>query len=211
MPRFHLVPRNEKFFELFAKNAEIVLATAHTLSDVLESRDVQRNVKKLKDLEHDADEVTHAIFHALDKSFLSPFDREDIARLASAIDDVVDWLEEAGLRLHVFELEPRTELARGFGRVLLDQAECIKSVVPLLSELKRAEEIRRFVVELHRLENEADDMMVEALRTLYEGVSEVPELVRAVKWGDVYTVLEEATDKCEHVGTAIESIVVKYG
>jgi predicted phosphate transport protein (TIGR00153 family) len=210
--RFRLIPRDEKFFELFSQNAETALAAARVLSELLESTtDLERKVRRLKDLEHAADEVTHAIFNALDRSFVAPFDREDIARLAAAIDDVVDWIEEAGLRLFVYKLDQPTELARRFGRVLRDQGECIQRVVPLLGDLKQAKQIRVEIVELHRLENEADDLMVEALATLYDEATDTPALVRAVKWGDVYTVLEEATDKAEHVGIAIESIVVKHG
>jgi predicted phosphate transport protein (TIGR00153 family) len=210
MARFGLIPREERFFELFAKNADNALAAARALNELFDDyTDVERKVRRLKDIEHTADEVTHEIFHALDRSFVAPFDREDIARLAGALDDVIDWIEEAGKRLHVYRIAEPTELARRFGRVLLEQGECIARAVPLIAQSKKSPELREQVVELHRLENEADDFMVEALKTLYDGVTEVPALVMAVKWGDIYTVLEEATDKCEHVGVAIESILVK--
>jgi uncharacterized protein len=210
MSRFRLIPREEKFFELFAQSARAVLAAARTLHELFEDyTDVERKVRRLKDIEHTGDEVTHAIFNALDKSFVAPFDREDIARLAGALDDVTDWIEEAGKRLYVYRIAEPTQLARRFGRVLLEQGECIERVIPLIDEPKQSGRVREQVVELHRLENEADDLMVEALSTLYDGVSDVPALVDAVKWRDIYTVLEEATDKCEHVGVAIESILVK--
>jgi uncharacterized protein len=210
MARFRLIPREEKFLELFVKSANNALAAAQTLHGLFEDyTDVERKVRRLKDIEHTGDEVTHAIFTALDKSFVAPFDREDIARLAGALDDVTDWIEEAGKRLFVYQIAQPSDLARRFGRVLLDQGRCIERAIPMLDEPKQSARIREQVVELHRLENEADDYMIQALSGLYDGVSDVPALIDAVKWRDIYTVLEEATDKCEHVGVAIESILVK--
>ncbi len=212
MSRFRLIPKDEKFVELLSQNAETVLDSARVLMEVLEGTDdLTRKVRRLKDLEHAGDEVTHAVYSALNRSFVTPFDRDDIARLVGALDDVIDWIEEGGLRIAIYRLTPTTELARRFGRVILDQAECVQRVVPLLADLDRAQEIHKQVVELHRLENEADDLMVEALGTLYDEVTDVPSMVLAAKWRDVYTVLEEATDKCEHVGVAIDSILVKQG
>lgn len=211
MSRFRLIPRQERFFELFAENARTAHAAARVLHELFEDyTDVERKVRRLKDLEHTGDETTHAIYTALDRSFVAPFDREDIARLAGALDDVIDWIEEAGRRFFVYKIPEPTALARRFGRVLLEQGQCIERVVPLLADLKQARELREQIVELHRLENEGDDLMIEALTTLYDDATDVPRLVVAVKWRDIYTVLEEATDRCEHVGIALESILVKH-
>jgi uncharacterized protein len=209
---FRLIPRDERFFEMLARSAEAVDRGAEALLELVEHyEDVERKVRRLKDIEHDGDEATHAIFDALNRSFITPFDRDDIARLASALDDVLDWTEEAARRLHAYKLRQPTELARRFARVIVDQSRIIRRAIPLLESLKNVEELQRLIVELHRLENEGDDLMTDALSSLYDDAIDVPSLVTAVKWGDIYVVLEQATDRGEHVGIALESIVVKHG
>lgn len=211
---FHLrlIPRQERFFDMLRRSADNVLAGTKLLLELLDEReDPARKVRALKDVEHAGDEITHEIFAALDRSFVTPLDRDDIARLASALDDVLDWTEDAARRMHAFGLHEPTSLARRFARVLHDQARSICQAVPLLDDRKKMSTLRTEVVEIHRLENEADALMLEALETLYEGLTDVPAVVRALKWGDVYEVLEEATDKAEHVGVALESILIKTG
>jgi predicted phosphate transport protein (TIGR00153 family) len=196
---------------MLARSAVNVAAGAEALLDLVEHyEDVERKVRRLKDIEHDGDEATHAIFDALNRSLVTPFDRDDIARLASALDDVLDWTEEAARRLLAYRLPEPTELSRRFARVIVDQSRTIQRAVPLLQSLRDVQELQRLIVELHRLENEGDDLMTEALGTLYDRATDVPSLVSAVKWGDIYVVLEEATDRGEHVGIALESIVVKH-
>lgn len=205
-----LIPRQERFFDMLRRSADNVSAGTKLLLELMDDRvEPERKVRKLKDVEHAGDEITHEIFAALDRSFVTPLDRDDIARLASALDDVLDWTEDAARRMHAFGLLEPTALARRFARVLHDQAQSICRAMPLLGDRKKMRSIRTEVVEIHRLENEADDMMLEALGTLYEGLADVPAVVRALKWADVYEVLEEATDRAEHVGIALESILMK--
>lgn len=209
---FRLIPRQERFFEMLRRSGENVSVGTKLLLELMDDRmEPERKVRKLKDIEHAGDEITHEIFAALDRSFITPLDRDDIARLASALDDVLDWTEEAARRMHAFGLLDPTALARRFARVLADQAQSICRALPLLEDPRKIRLIRTEVVEIHRLENEADDLMSEALETLYEGLTDVPAVVHALKWADVYEVLEEATDKAEHVGTALESILIKTG
>jgi hypothetical protein len=209
---FRLIPREERFFQMLERSAESVAAGAEALLDLVDHyEDIERKVRRLKDIEHDGDEATHAIFDALNRSFITPFDRDDIARLASALDDVLDWTEEAARRLLAYRLPQPTELARRFARVIVDQSRVIRRAIPLLDSLRDVKELQRLIVELHRLENEGDDLMAEALSSLYDGAVDVPSLISAVKWGDIYLVLEQATDRGEHVGNALESIVVKHG
>jgi uncharacterized protein len=207
-----LIPRQERFFEMLRRSADNVSAGTRLLMELMEDRlEPQRKARKLKDIEHVGDEITHEIFAALDRSFVTPLDRDDIARLATALDDVLDWTEDAARRMHAFDLLQPTALAQGFARVLNDQAQCICRAIPLLADPRHFRSIRPEVLEIHRLENEADDLMSEALRSLYVGITDIPGVVHALKWADVYEVLEEATDKAEHVGTALESILIKNG
>jgi uncharacterized protein Yka (UPF0111/DUF47 family) len=208
--RFHLLPRDERFFDLFNRAANNLLEGARVLYAILESgTEIDRKARHLKDIEHTGDEITHEIFAALNRTFITPLDREDISRLAAALDDVIDWVEETALRLSLFRINDITPLALKLGRVILDQAEQLAKALPLLEESANAEPLVRATREIHRLENEGDDLLAEALAGLYDGVKEVPELIRAIRWGDIYQTLETATDKAEQVAVVLQDIALK--
>ena len=173
--------------------------------------DADRKIRRLKDIEHTGDELTHAIFNTLNQSFVTPFDRDDIGNLTTALDDVLDEIEEAAKRLRIYRIPEPTRLSIGFARIILDQAQVIARLIPRLENLREQRAIRDDMVELHRLENEADDLMEEALSGLYTDVSDVPGLIAAAQWKDIYEVLEGATDRAERVGVVIESVLVKTG
>ena len=205
-----LLPRQEKFFELFRRSADNVRAGCQLLLDLVEKTPASPDgASKLKEIEHVGDEITHEIFAALDRSFVTPLDREDIAQLAGALDDVLDWAEDAARRMHAFRLFEPTPLARGFARLLSDQSHAIARAVSALDDPRQTKAIRAEVVEIHRLENQADDLMLQALQAKYEDVPNLPALVLSLKWSEVYDVMEQATDKAEQVGTALESILLK--
>jgi predicted phosphate transport protein (TIGR00153 family) len=211
MPPFHLLPRDERFFGMFGDSARNVAAGVRAVSELLSDyTDVERKVGCIKELEHVGDQMTHSIFDALNRAFVTPFDREDIARLAVALDDVLDQAEEAARRCHIYKIEQPTALARELCRVLVEQCRVIEQAVPLLDGLREEKTLRQHIVELHRLENEADDLLNRALANLYEGVVSVPELARAIQWSDIYNLLERATDRAEDVAVALEAIVVKH-
>jgi uncharacterized protein Yka (UPF0111/DUF47 family) len=145
----------------------------------------------------------------LHRTFVTPLDREDISHLASALDDVIDWIEEIARRIHMYRIDEPTPIARQFGKVIMEQCEQIARAVPLLEERKNADALERATQEIHRLENEGDDLLAEAITTLYDGVTEVPELIAAMRWNDLYQLLEDTTDKAEGVATALSNIALK--
>lgn len=212
MSRFQLIPREPRFFEMFRQSADNILKGAEGLYEVLSNyTDADRKIRRLKDIEHTGDELTHAIFNTLNQSFVTPFDRDDIGNLTTALDDVLDEIEEAAKRLRIYRIPEPTRLSIGFARIILDQAQVIARLIPRLENLREQRAIRDDMVELHRLENEADDLMEEALSGLYTDVSDVPGLIAAAQWKDIYEVLEGATDRAERVGVVIESVLVKTG
>lgn len=206
------LPRDEQFFTHFNDAAINALESAKLLTEVLEDGpDTERKVRRLRDLEHEGDNITHRIYQALNATFVTPLDREDIRNLASALDDFVDGLEEAGKRFWLYRMGMPTEPARLFGRVLIEQAELLESAVPCLEQAaKNVPTIQRSVLDLHRLENEADDILSQALADLYDGVTEVPELINSIRWGEIYALLEDATDSGENIGNILEGILGKY-
>jgi predicted phosphate transport protein (TIGR00153 family) len=168
-------------------------------------------VNHLRELEHRGDEISHRIFQALNSTFNTPLDREDIQHLTTGIDDFVDALEESGKRLWLYRLGAPTGPATLFSRILKEQGELVGRAVPLLERTaQNAQELRRYVLDLHRLENEADDALNSALAALYDGATDIPALIGALRWGELYQMLEDATDRAEDIADTLEGMLIKY-
>jgi predicted phosphate transport protein (TIGR00153 family) len=207
------LPRDEQFFDQFQESADNASEVTKVLVDVVANGpDRSRNVHQLRDLEHRGDEITHRIFSALNSTFVTPLDREDIRDLAVKLDDLVDGAEEAGKRLVLFRLEGEKDVATLLARILHEQTLMLAKAMPLLANVsKHGVEIRRLVLETHRLENEADDTLNQALEVLYDGVTEVPDLISQMRWGEICGLLEDATDRAEDVADVLEGIYLKNG
>ena len=207
------LPRDQQFFSLFDDAAKNASEASHALADLFSNYDdVQRKVRRLRDLEHRGDEITHRIFNALNSTFVTPLDREDIRALAASLDDFVDDAEEAGERLWLYRLGNGEAPAVLLTRILRDQAAAIARAMPLLANVGRNKtQLRECVLEVHRLENEADDALSHALATLYDGTTDIPTLIRAMRWGELYGLLEDATDRAEDTSDVIEGILLKHG
>ncbi|HEY8446208.1 MAG TPA: DUF47 family protein [Thermomicrobiales bacterium] len=206
------LPRDEQFFQLFADAARNATEVATLLYEVLkEPPEVERKVRRLRDLEHRGDELTHRIFNALNSTFVTPLDREDIQSLASELDDFVDYVEEIGRRWWLFRCGPAPESAELLARIIREQAQVLEQAMPLLENGRYTEEMRRHIVEIHRLENEADDALDQALAAQFDGVEDIPALIQAIRWGELHHLLEDATDRAEAVANTLEGIVLKHG
>jgi predicted phosphate transport protein (TIGR00153 family) len=206
------LPQNEKFHEHFQDAANNALEVARLLNGIFtDTSDLERKVHHLHDLEHRGDEVTHRVFSALNSTFVTPMDRDDIAGLARELDEFVDMMDEVGMRFWLYRLGEPGEPAQMLARILFEQAELVAAAMPLLEGLaKQGPDLRRQALELHRLENEADDLLHQSLATLYDGVTEVPALIDALRWGELYGLLEDATDRAEDIGDRLEAIAAKY-
>lgn len=209
---FRFIPREERFFDLLNRSAINVREGADALLELVENyADVDRKARRLKDIEHEGDEITHEIFRALNRTFVTPIDREDISELAEALDDALDWTEEVSRRMHIYKIDEPTPLARQFARIIAEQAKIIEGTMPLLANLKQRDRIDKGSIEVHRLENEADDLLVDALGSLYVNATDVPSLARDIQWADLYQVMEGATDKATQVCNVLQNIIVKHG
>ena len=206
------LPRDEQFFDHFRDAAGNAAAVAALLADLLEGgEDAEDQVRRLRDLEHRGDEITHRVFNALNSTFVTPLDREDIRDLASEIDDFVDDLEDVGRRYVLYRLGTPPEPVRLFARILREQAALLAEGMPSLENVNKHEAaLRRVIVEVHRLENEADEALNQALAHLYDGVAEIPELITAMRWGELFGLLEDATDRAEDVANTLEGIMLKH-
>lgn len=206
------LPRDEQFYQHFQEGAVNAAETARLLADIIGSADdTERKVRRLRDLEHQGDEITHRVFSALNSTFVTPLDREDIRDLAGEIDNFVDDMEEVGRRIALYKLGPSREPAKLFARILQEQADIVVEAVNLLEfAAKQGAALRRHVLELHRLENEADDALNQTLAGLYDNVTEVPVLIQAIRWGELYALLEDATDRAEDIANTLEGILLKH-
>jgi predicted phosphate transport protein (TIGR00153 family) len=206
------LPRDEQFFTHFADAADNAAEAGRVLASVIESEvDLERRVRRLTDLETQGDDITHRIFSALHSTFVTPLDRDDIHTLATDVDDLVDDIEEVGERIGLYRLGPSTDTAKLLARIISEQAGFIAEAMHYLEQMgKQQDALKRCILELHRLENEADSVHSTALARLYDGVTEVPALIQAMRWGEIYALLESATDRAERVANTLEGMLLKY-
>lgn len=205
------LPQDERFFKYFDDAVGNAKEAAELLLDLLEHyEDVERKVRRMRDLEHRGDEITHQVFHALNSTFVTPLDREDIRDLASKLDDYVDLIEEVTRRLMLYNITESSPYAAQFARILCDQAETLAKAVPMVEHSNMQDALMRHLVEINRLENEADELLDKAIGPLYDGITEVPDLIKAMRWGELYQLLEGATDSAEDVANTLEGIVLKH-
>ncbi len=206
------LPQDERFFEFFRRASNNARDAATLLAEVLSTTDdTERKVRRMRDLEHQGDEITHQIFNALNSTFVTPLDRDDIRELAARMDDFVDCIEDVARRLQLYHLDERPAAAKALARIISDQAEHINRALPLLRDLRQRDELLHHSVEINRLEDEADDTFNQALASLYDGAADIPTLVHSIRWGELYELLEDATDRAEDVANALEGIVLKHG
>ena len=204
------LPRNERFFDYFHQASGNAAEVAQALCDLLEDySDVERKALRVRNLERQGDEITHQIFKALNSTFVTPLDREDIADLSSRLDDFVDAIEEATRRIRLYRIDQPTEHARRLARIIDQQAALIASTVPLLENRRQWDKLLQCSIDINRLEGEADDVLDQALAEQFDGVSDIDGLIKAMRWGEIYQQLEDAADRAEDIADTLERIVVK--
>ncbi len=201
---FSLFPKEEDFFLLFRRQAELVREACDQLHEMMEKFDrLEERAKSLKDVEHRADLVTHEIFERLNRTFITPLEREDIHALASGLDDVIDAAEAIASRLVLFNIARSTPEAV---RMTLILKQCGSQIEQAVDNLKNMQNLMGFTIEINRLENEADLISRQVVADLFSGQHEILDVLR---WKELYGRLENAADQCEDVANAIESIVLK--
>ena len=203
--RLRIIPREERFFDLFVEDAANVLASARMLDELLRSfDDLPRRNAELRDAEHRGDEISHDIGRRLEGTFVTPFDREDIHSLISGLDDVLDFIEEIGDTFGLYRIEAPTAIAVQQSGIIVKQCELLHEA---LLNLRGFKGLDRYWIEVHRLENEGDQLVRNAIAGLFDGE---PDPIEIIKWKKIYNLLESAIDASEDVANIIERIVVKH-
>ena len=201
-----LLPREEQYFSLFAQMTSYMNDAAGTLVEMLSHRDgdYQEYVQRIKSIEHACDDLTHTVATRLNQSFITPFDREDIYMMSKALDDVVDLIDGAARAVVMYDIHETTEPARQLAGVIQQMALQLHEVVSIL---KKPKGVTERLVELHRLENEGDDIYQRAVAALFH---ERGDPLTVIKWKDVYEKLEAAIDRAENVANIIEGVIIKH-
>ncbi len=202
--RLPLVPRERRFYDLFEQQVAAIVSAAELLVGVLaDGCDRATRREEIKEWEHHCDEVTHEVVRTLNRTFVTPFDREDIYALASGLDDILDYVDEVATTIVLYRITTIPEAAGRMGQLILDAAREVRSAVGKLETLTGLEP---HWIEIHRLENLGDRVSREAIAELFDGHLEALEVV---KLKDLYGQLEAGLDRCEDVANVIESITIK--
>ena len=199
-----LIPRDEQFFDLFNQLAEHLRTTARLVDQLFAdpSRTTEL-VAQIKDVEHLADVLTHSINVRIDKSFITPIDREDIHLLASRLDDVIDRLDGTARRVVMLHINEVREPAKQMAHVIVQAADLIAKAVV---SIKRPSEVAGYATRIKQLEEEGDGLYHEAVGALFAGT---PDAIEVIRWKEVYETLETAIDQCMGVANAVHSISIK--
>lgn len=203
-----LLPRDEDFFGLFERHAALTVEGAKEMQRLVQGdQNIRTRAARIKEIEHETDVITHACVERLHKTFITPFDRDDIHRLITRMDDVMDYIDSAAIAVMLYELTEMTEPARALADVLVRSTESVAVAVSGLKNVKQSKAILDACIEVNRLENEGDEILRGALAELFRGAKD-PLLV--LKWKEVYEALENATDRCEDVANVIEGVVLEH-
>ena len=207
-----LMPREGRFFVLFDNHAKLIVDGALALTNVFRNYEGEKEraagIKLIEDAEHAADRVTHQTIQLLHTTFVTPFDRDDIHRLISRMDDVLDLIQDAGESLVLYDIQEVTPEATQLAELLLRCAERVQSAVKLMVSMADAQAMLDICQEIDKLESEADKVMRGAISQLFRDESDVRQVI---KLKAVYEALESATDKCQDVANIIEGVVLENG
>jgi predicted phosphate transport protein (TIGR00153 family) len=203
---FSLLPKEEQYFHFFSQMTSYIYDAARALVEMLNHKggDYSEHLKRIKSIEHACDDLTHSIATRLNKSFITPFDREDIYMLSGALDDIVDLIDDAARAMVMYEIRESTDHARRFADVIQRMAVELHEIVSMLA---KPHGINPRLVELHRLENEGDEIYHKAIADLFHNATDP---LTVIKWKDIYEKLEAAVDRCENVANIIESVIIKH-
>ncbi len=205
MARLSLVPQKREFFDLYNRAAANTVSIAQTLIDLLEQfpERAEERMRDIKELEHEGDRLTHEVVDLLNRTFVTPFDRDDMYRLSTALDDICDHVDDAAEKVVGYGVREVRPQAIDQARVIHRSANKLSDAVARLQGFKDS---RRQLIELRELEDEGDRIAREAISELFTGGTDAVTLVR---WKDIHEQLEEAVDACENAADVLEAILVK--
>jgi len=204
------MPKDRVFYDLFEKVAGNVATMGSKLKDVVYEVDFDKRaslITQLEDLEHDNDDLTHRIFTELGRNFITPFDREDIHYLATALDDIADYIYASAKKINFYRVDPRDSGLQKLADMIEESAMQVKNAVLELRDMKHMRQMTEALVKINSIENQADDIFDMSIERLFATEADAKEVI---KKREIYQVMEIVTDKCEDASNVIESIIIKY-
>ena len=208
MFKFPFMPREEKFFEFFESSAQNAVKAAHKLNLLVDTwENAEEKVNEITDLEHNGDTITHQIFAQLHRTFVTPFDREDIALLSHTLDDVTDFIHAAADAMFVYKVGQPPRRARELADIIVQSTTEVEKAIHQLRYHKELKHILGRCVEINRLENVADAVFRSAMGELFEDTKDITHII---KWREIYEYMESATDRCEDVANVLEGVALKH-
>ncbi len=208
MFKFPFIPRGEGFFDLFEESARNVVKVAQDLKQIVDTWEhVEERVAEITELEHRGDTITHRIMAQLNRTFVTPFDREDIALLAHSLDDIVDFIHAAADAMLLYKVDPPSERAKQLADIIVQAAAEVERVMPHLRHRAELKQIPEQCVEINRLENMADRVFRSAMAELFDNTTDIAQII---KWREIYEHMESATDRCEDVADVLEGVALKH-
>ncbi|MFC1992951.1 DUF47 domain-containing protein [Chloroflexota bacterium] len=208
MFKFSLIPREDSFFNLFEESARNMVKTAQNLKQLIDSWEyVDGKVAEITELEHRGDTITHQIMERLNRTFVTPFDREDIALLAKSLDDVTDFIHSSAGAMLIYKVNRPDQRAKELADIIVQAAVEVEAAVSGLRRRAQFKKILEQCVEINRLENMADRVYRSALSELFEDTSDMAHII---KWREIYGHMESATDRCEDVANVLEGVALKH-
>jgi len=206
--RFPFIPREEKFFELFEGSAQNMVKAAQQLKQLVDTwENVGERVSEITELEHEGDRFTHQIMEQLNRTFVTPFDREDIALLGHSLDDVTDFIHHAADAMFLYKVDRPGQSAKELSDIKVQAATEVETAVSQLRHRAKLGQILERCVEINRLENMADRVFRSAMAELFSNTTDIAEII---KWREIYEHLESATDRCEDVADVLEGVALKH-
>lgn len=204
------LPKDKIFFTLFENMTEVVNKMAIALQELVNESDPDKRAELsavIENLEHKNDDYTHSVFTELGRNFITPLDREDIHYLATALDDIADYIYASAKKINFYRINPNDIGIHKLAELILQGSIEIKKAVAGLRDLKKLREMTDAIVKINSIENQADDVFDMSIDTLFNMENDFKEVI---KKREIYQVLEIATDKCEDAANVIESIIIKY-
>jgi uncharacterized protein Yka (UPF0111/DUF47 family) len=203
------LPKEKSFFDFFEQHAALtVQGTKEFLDMVTDGLRIEARARRVADIEHETDVITHRCVEALHKTFITPIDRDSIHRLITRMDDIMDFVEAAAERIALYELTVMTAEVKDLADVLYRASVQVELACKQLRDLKHPKRILELAIEINKLENEGDAILRRAVARLFK---EEKDPIQVIKWKEVYENLESATDRCEDVANIIEGVVLEHG
>jgi len=206
--RLPFIPREEKFFDLFEASAQNMVKTAQRLKQLVNTwENVEEKVSEITKLEHEGDRITHKVMEQLHRTFVTPFDREDIALLSHTLDDVTDFIHAAADAMFIYKVDRPGQRAKELSDIIVQATAEVERAMPQLRHRAQLRQILERCVEINRLENEADRVFRSAMAELFTDTTDIAEII---KWREIYEHMESATDRCEDVANVLEGVALKH-